>query len=102
MSEQLLVERVLHRDGESDAVDAVQHRVYAFASEDELAGLLFGALARHSVEKLLDQVVHVEELVQVLLLIKNCHDLPNLLALLHDRAEQRNGVAHRLCSLVAG
>ena len=56
---------------------------------------------RHSVEQLLDQAVHVEELVQLLLGVEDSHNLPHLLALLHDCTEERDCVSHGLCTFIA-
>ena len=99
--EQFWVEIVFNSDREGDSIHMVQRRINTFTSKNELTHLLLWSISSHCAEKLLYQTVHVEELVHLLFLFKDGHDLPNLFALLHDSTKERNSIAHRLSSLVA-
>ena len=57
-------------------------------------------ISKLGLKQLPDHVVHVEEGMKLLLRVKHCHYLPDLLSLVHDSAEERYGVAHRLCFFI--
>ena len=97
MRKKLLVEGVFDGNRECDSVHMIKGWVDIFSRKDQLTGFVSGTF--HT-EELFDQAVHVEELVQLSFRFEHGHHLKDLFTLLHDRAEQGDGVSHWLGAFI--